>query len=279
MLSPPDPQLLRLRVLDLDLAIEGDDAALLEFIGELWSPFVSLEQGSPQIACSIRSSEAGWLFETDEHGPHPIGDPWLVALELRGLIDSLTISSVPGAIDLHAAGAVVADRVLLFPGDPGIGKTTLVMAGLKRGWTLVCDDLALLDIRTGTVRVLPRPIGIRSGVSLAAFEDRWAPPAWVPPPRSAFLVPAGAFGYSKEREVAIDGVVFPSYKPESPTVLSPLGVAQALAMMARHVKPLEAPVMGCLSAICSRATIATLDYGEPSVGARLVTETFEGSSG
>jgi hypothetical protein len=61
-----------------------------------------------------------------------------------------------GALALHAAVVANARGALLLAGDSGAGKSALLAALLQRGWLMVSDDLAVVDIdERGQVMVRP----------------------------------------------------------------------------------------------------------------------------
>lgn len=60
---------------------------------------------------------------------------------------------------LFHAGAVERDGVaVLFPGESGTGKSTMVAACVRRGFGYLTDEMVALDLSTGAVRGWPRPI-------------------------------------------------------------------------------------------------------------------------
>jgi HprK-related kinase A len=63
----------------------------------------------------------------------------------------------------HAAAIERNGRVAIFPGVPGAGKSTLC-AGLvgRGGWRLLSDELAIVDLKTGLVVPLARPISLKN---------------------------------------------------------------------------------------------------------------------
>lgn len=59
---------------------------------------------------------------------------------------------------LHQATGVLVDGVvLLIEGEPGSGKTSLALALVDRGATLVGDDGVALELRNGQLWALPPP--------------------------------------------------------------------------------------------------------------------------
>jgi len=81
---------------------------------------------------------------------------------------------------IHAAAVERSGLALLLPGPPGSGKSTLCAGLASRGWRLLCDELTLLDLATGSVVPLPRPISLKNE-SIDVIR-RFAPEARLNPP-------------------------------------------------------------------------------------------------
>lgn len=63
---------------------------------------------------------------------------------------------------IHAAVVERAGRALVLPAPPGSGKSTLCAGLVARGWRLLSDELALIDIATRHVVPIPRPISLKN---------------------------------------------------------------------------------------------------------------------
>lgn len=61
------------------------------------------------------------------------------------------------AVTHQATCVAVNDRAILIEGEPGIGKTTLALALIDRGASLVGDDGVLLECREGKLWAKPHP--------------------------------------------------------------------------------------------------------------------------
>jgi HprK-related kinase A len=63
---------------------------------------------------------------------------------------------------LHA-GVIERDgNAVILPGDPGSGKSTLCAALIHAGWRLLSDELALINLQTGHIHGLARPVSLKN---------------------------------------------------------------------------------------------------------------------
>lgn len=80
---------------------------------------------------------------------------------------------------LHASSVEKDGRVLVMTGESGSGKSTLAAQLGERGWRLLGDEFALLDLVTGHVMPFPRLVSLKNrAVEVVAAEvpaDRMGP--------------------------------------------------------------------------------------------------------
>src|SRR5437762_2465625 len=81
---------------------------------------------------------------------------------------------------VHAASVERSGLAVLLPGNPGAGKSTLCAGLVNRGWRLLSDELSLLDLATGGVVPLPRPVSLKNE-SIDAIR-RFSPGTVLGPP-------------------------------------------------------------------------------------------------
>ena len=63
---------------------------------------------------------------------------------------------------VHAAAVEKYGKAIIFPAQPGSGKSTLSAALVSREWRLLSDELALISLSDKTVIPLARPINLKN---------------------------------------------------------------------------------------------------------------------
>ena len=80
---------------------------------------------------------------------------------------------------LHASSVEKDGRALIMTGESGAGKSTLAALLGERGWRLMGDEFALLDMATNMLLPFPRAISLKNGaIDVMAKEvspDRFGP--------------------------------------------------------------------------------------------------------
>jgi len=80
---------------------------------------------------------------------------------------------------LHASSAEKDGRAIIMTGESGAGKSTLAALLGERGWRLMGDEFALLDMDSGRLLPFPRAVSLKNGairVMEAEVEaDRFGP--------------------------------------------------------------------------------------------------------
>lgn len=72
---------------------------------------------------------------------------------------------------LHASSAEKDGRVLVMTGESGSGKSTLAALLGERGWRLMGDEFALLDMATGAILPFPRLVSLKNrAIDVVAAE-------------------------------------------------------------------------------------------------------------
>lgn len=128
-------------------------------------------------------------------------------------------------LTLHAAVLERNGRAVMLPGEPGAGKSTLTAALSLSGWRLLTDETALVDLDTGVLWPLARPVNLKNSSidiiqtfsSEAVFGDK------------AFDTHKGTVAHLKpstetvlrmDEPCRIGWVVFPRWQMNSPARLT-----------------------------------------------------------
>lgn len=124
----------------------------------------------------------------------------------------------------HAAVVARGNRALVMPGPPGSGKSTLCAALVTQGWRLLSDEMAIVDLESGVIHGLGRPVSLKNE-SIPALH-KLAPDAFVSAPchdtlkgTVAHLRPPKDSVERMDTPVRPGWVVFPRFEPEAATEL------------------------------------------------------------
>jgi HprK-related kinase A len=140
---------------------------------------------------------------------------------------------------VHAASVERSGFALLLPGPPGSGKSTLCAGLVSHGWRLLSDELTLLNLTTGHVVPLPRPVSLKNA-SIDAIRN-FSPGAELGPPvhdtvkGSVAHMKPPTDSVRRANEVARPRwIVLPRYEVGAQTHLLPLSRARAFMHLADH---------------------------------------------
>jgi hypothetical protein len=237
----------------------------------LWAPFVTAATDDTAESLEIRTLADGWLVRlgNDEFNIWP--DPWTVPEAARSLMVDRALHQNPGLIDIHAGVVVREDSALLLAGASGSGKTTLAIELLRKGWSYFSDDLAPYVANEGRVLAFPKPLEV-SKQSWAGLRGLWQPPAWLPSPRSSFLVPATAFAAPSARTAVPRYLVFPTYEPGAAPSWNEVSPARAAAACCRFSRRVDPDRLGAVVRLCRRLRSFEISYPSSEEASALVED-------
>lgn len=223
---------------DYRFSLSADDPSLCEFLELLY----------PALRCGYETCSEAWEVRQETRGDKALvfytlydHDQALYSSPDRsGLLEYLEWTVLRKLLyrhdhflQLHAAGATRDGHGLLLCGPPGSGKSTLALALLLDGWQCLSDEITLIEPKCLRAHSFPRSFHLteqtmRLFPRLARFADgggfvdksgkrRLDPskikPDWVSSPASP------------------KWLVFPTYRPDGPEGLIPLGETGALSLL------------------------------------------------
>jgi HprK-related kinase A len=100
---------------------------------------------------------------------------------------------------LHAATVEKDGRALVMTGESGAGKSTLAALLGERGWRLMGDEFALLDMASGRLMPFPRAVSLKNG-AIRVMEAEVAAGRFGPLLEDT---PKGAIRHMRPNDVAI----------------------------------------------------------------------------
>ncbi|RME40357.1 MAG: hypothetical protein D6788_03490 [Planctomycetota bacterium] len=210
----------------------------------LYRGYPTGEGGEPDVSIEIRPDgrDPVWrrryriLADGEPFGPpRPRGH---VLPFLEWAINWRILSARPEFVQLHAAALVRDGRGLLLAGTSGVGKSTLSVTLLARGWRFLTDELALLEPESDRVHPCPKAVCLRAPMfqRIAALGLRLAGR------RYHVKGVKGRVGYINPLDVSPDAlapvspircVLFPRYVPGTEPRLEPLSVSRAVLALTR----------------------------------------------
>ena len=107
---------------------------------------------------------------------------------------------------LHAASVEKGGRALILTGESGAGKSTLAAMLGERGWRLMGDEFALLDLEDGRLRAFPRAVSLKNG-AIRVMEGEVGPERFGPRLEGT---PKGAIRHLRPNEAALAAMADPA---------------------------------------------------------------------
>ena len=171
---------------------------------------------------------------------------------------------------VHAASVEKGQRALLLPGAPGSGKSTLCAGLVSRGWRLLSDELTLIDLATGKIVPLPRPISLKNAsidaIRVFAANATLNPPVHDTAKGSVAHMKAPTDSVLRASETARPRwIVLPRFRVGPPARLEPLPRAHAFMYLAEHAFNYD--VHGRRGFECLADTVSACDCFEFEYGA------------
>lgn len=141
---------------------------------------------------------------------------------------------------IHAAVIVKEGKACIFPASPGSGKSTLSAYLAIQGWDLYSDELAIIDLASGLVQPVFRPVCLKND-AIDIVRD-WSPKCNVTAPTAetrkgtvAHLAVHNWQAFKALPAAEIVGVVYPRYDAAtSPLCIESLTAVDAFQSLCQH---------------------------------------------
>jgi HprK-related kinase A len=140
---------------------------------------------------------------------------------------------------IHAAVIERNGMAAIMPAPPGSGKSTLCAGLVSRGWRLLSDELTLVDMKTGLIQPMSRPINLKNQ-SIDVIR-RFQPDAVITEPVAdtkkgtvALLRPPAESVRRITEPARPAWIIFPKYLPDAPASFSPYSKAHTCLRVAQE---------------------------------------------
>ncbi|MCX7670095.1 MAG: hypothetical protein N2439_08485 [Anaerolineae bacterium] len=148
------------RFFDAPFTVESDDPDFLARFDRSYGPLrAAADPAAPIYRVRLRGP-----VELDLDGViWRAADPAALGLFAHSAILNATAARVRSHFMLHAAALAAPDGTgTIIAGDAGLGKTTLALALLHRGYRLFSDDVAAIGCADGRLYPFPRAVAVRA---------------------------------------------------------------------------------------------------------------------
>ena len=181
---------------------------------------------------------------------------------------------------LHAATVERDRRALILTGLSGSGKSTLAALLGERGWRLMGDEFALLDLQSGLLQPFPRAVSLKNEsvpeVEQMVGTGRMGPLLVGTPKGSIRHLRPQADAVARMLEPATPAaILFPRFGRDRPAAIRPVGPAEVfvrLTQASTNYVALGEPAFSALTRLVAGVPALAIDFPDTDAALAQVAE-------
>jgi HprK-related kinase A len=182
---------------------------------------------------------------------------------------------------LHAATVERDGRALLMTGESGAGKSTLAALLGERGWRLMGDEFALVDLDDGRLHPFPRAISLKNE-AIRLFEgveaERLGPLLdGTPKGRIRHLRPRADAIARMDEPASPALILFPRFDRDFERAVRPVGATEVfvrLTQASTNYVALGERGFAALTGLVTGVPAKAIDYADTETAVALVEENW-----
>ena len=237
---------------------------------------VSLE--SPALLRNLIRPQVNFFFDGDSPF-HPLPKSQAYPLLEWGINWCIAGNDFSRLI-IHSGVAVKNGKAIIFPADPGSGKSTLSALLALSGWHVYSDELAIIEFDSCQVNPIFRPICLKNN-SIDIIGKQMHSGYMTPPVADtskgtvAHAMLTKRDDFDSWQPAPIAAVVFPKYNPNTYLDIEPFDQLTGLAKLITNAFNFN--VVGergfeCMGKIVKQAQLFAIQYGDFNEAESFLTE-------
>jgi hypothetical protein len=157
------PNVLEIDLLGTRLRTLVDDRVLAQHLGRLFEGVRSSPTSQDAETFEVVGGGPGgdWVLRRNGRGIYQTKSRLRLIEHYLSLLNEVALDSFPG-ISVHSGVVAEGRSAIAFPGESGVGKSTLVAACIAAGLDYVSDEALCLDPQTSWIVPYPRPLMLTS---------------------------------------------------------------------------------------------------------------------